>query len=109
MLSSNYEKEQKELKEQFETLSNEIKLDETKAIDVTRFINKVKKYTEIKELTPEILNEFVKKILVHQCQKVNGKKIHQIDIYYNGIGIVSIPTNEFEMEQAFQKYIKKTA
>ena len=109
MLSSNYEKEQKELKEQFEILSNEIKLDETKAIDVTRFINKVKKYTEIKELTPEILNEFVEKILVHQCQKVNGKKIHQIDICYNGIGIVSIPTNEFEMEQAFQKYIKKTA
>lgn len=72
MLSSNYEKEQKELKEQFEILSNEIKLDETKAIDVTRFINKVKKYTEIKELTPEILNEF-------------------------------------EMEQVFQKYIKKTA
>ena len=45
--------------------------------------------------------------------KINGcrKKYHQIDIYYAGIGIISIPTNANELEKAFQQGIKdiKTA
>lgn len=50
--------------------------------------------------------------MVHQQEKVNGKKYQQIDIYYNGVGIISVPTDEFEMEKAFQEKIltkKKTA
>ena len=35
-------------------------------IDLTAFIDKVKKYTEIKELTPEIVNELIDKIYIYQ-------------------------------------------
>lgn len=70
-------------------------------IDLTTFIDKVKKYTEIKELTPEIVNELIDKIYVYQ----------QIDIHYAGVGIIDIPLNGYELENAFQKSIKniKTA
>ena len=110
-LSVNYEKEQKELKEKINELT--ITLDENKQeeIDLTTFIGKVRKYTNIKELTPEIINELIDKILVYQQTKLDGKRYQQIDIYYAGIGIISIPTNANELEKAFQRDVKniKTA
>ena len=58
--------EQKDLKEKIEILSKDITNNEQKEIAITSFVDKVKKYTEIKELTPEIINELIDKILVHQ-------------------------------------------
>ena len=110
-LSLNYEKEQKELKEKINELT--IALDKSKQedMDLTTFIGKVRKYTNIKELTPEIINELIDKILVYQQTKLDGKRYQQIDIYYAGVGIISIPTNANELEKAFQQGIKdiKTA
>ena len=105
-LSLNYEKEQKELKEKINELT--ILLDKTnqEEINLTTFIGKVRKYTNIKELTPEIINELIDKILVYQPTKLDGKRYQQIDIYYAGVGIISIPTNEYELEEAFQQGIK---
>ena len=90
-LSFNYDKEQKELKIKIEQLAKDIDNTEKKETDLTQFISNVKKYTEITELTPEILNELIEKILIHQSKKVNGKKIQEIDIYYRGVGIISFP------------------
>ncbi len=59
----------KELKTKIEQLSKEINNTEKKTTDLTQFISNVKKYTEITELTPEILNELIEKILVHQTEK----------------------------------------
>lgn len=110
-LSLNYEKEQKDLKEKINELSTTIDKTKQEEIDLTSFIDKVKKYTEIKELTPEIVNELIDKIYVYQQTKLNGKKYQQIDIYYTGVGIIGIPLNEYELENAFQQSIKniKTA
>ena len=70
------------------------------------FVDKVKKYTEIKELTPEIINELIDKILVHQQTKVGGKNYQQIDIYYSGVGIISVSANEYDFEKEFQNMLK---
>lgn len=56
---------QKELKEKIEILGQDISKTEQKEIAITSFVNKVKKYTEIKELTPKIINELIDKILIH--------------------------------------------
>ena len=84
-LSFNYDKEQKELKIKIEQLTKDIDNTEKKETDLTQFISNVKKYTEITKLTPEILNELIEKILIHQSKKVNGKKVQEIDIYYRGV------------------------
>ena len=34
------------------------------------------------------------------------KKYQQIDIHYSGVGIIGIPLNEYELENAFQQSIK---
>lgn len=104
--STNYTNEQKDLKEKIEMLNKSISTTEQKEIAITSFVDKVKKYTEIKELTPEIINELIDKILVHQQTKVNGKKYQQIDIYYSGVGIISISANEYDFEKEFQNILK---
>ena len=104
--STNYTNEQKDLKEKIEILNNSISTTEQKEIAITSFVDKVKKYMEIKELTPEIINELIDKILVHQQTKVNGKKYQQIDIYYSGVGIISVSANEYDFEKEFQNILK---
>ncbi len=106
-LSLNYEKEQKELKSKVKELANKLDTTKQQELDLTSFVSNVKQYTEISELTPEIINELIDKIYVYQSEKVNGKPTQQIDIYYNGIGIINIPLNEYELENAFQESIKK--
>ncbi len=64
-------------------------------MNLDRFLVIVKKYTEIKELTPTILNEFVGKIIVHAPDKSTGKRVQQVEISYNCVGVIELPdTNE---------------
>lgn len=106
-LSFNYDKEQKELKIKIEQLSKEIENTEKKDNDITQFISNVKKYTEITELSPEILNELIEKILIHQTERVNGKKVQEIDIYYRGVGIISFPVSLEDMTMVIEKMLSK--
>lgn len=106
-LSFNYDKEQQELKTKIEQLSKDI---EKKDTDITQFISNVKKYTEIDHLTAEILNELIEKIVIHQQEKVNGKKVQEIDIYYRGVGIISFPVSTDDIEITINKILnRKTA
>ena len=106
----NYDKEQQELKIKIEQLSKDIENTEKKDTDITQFISNVKKYTEIAKLTPEILNELIEKIVIHQKEKVNGKKVQDIDIYYRGVGIISFPVSIDDIEVTINKILnRKTA
>lgn len=109
-LSFNYDKEQQELKTKIEQLSKDIENTEKKDTDITQFISNVKKYTEITELSPKILNELIEKIVIHQQEKVNSKKVQEIDIYYRGVGIISFPVNTDDIEITINKILnRKTA
>ena len=54
--------------------------------NIRRFVSVAKKYTEITELSTEILHDFIQKIVVHAPDNSSGKRIVQLDIYYNFIG-----------------------
>lgn len=57
------------------------------ATNVDRFLDIVRKYTDIKELTPEILRTFVSKIVIHERSRKHVKDAEQdIDIYFAHIG-----------------------
>ncbi len=106
-LSDGYEAEQEQLKHEIETLKAEVSEADTEATNVSKLIAVTKKYTRIDELTPEILNTFVDKIVVHECEKKDGKRTQDIDIYYSYVGIVDIPTDE-EMREMEREYGKRT-
>ena len=53
------------------------------------FLDKAKRYTDITELTPELLRLFIEKIVVHEKEVKWSKHAPQtMEIYYNGIGCV---------------------
>lgn len=109
-LSYNYDKEQQELKLKIKQLSKDIENTEKKDTDITQFISNVKKYTETTNLTAEILNELIEKIVIHQQEKIDGKKTQEIDIYYRGVGIISFPLSMNDIEITINKILnRKTA
>lgn len=99
MLSKTYENEQQELKKAVSDLTDFIESKEQKIADVTQFISIVRRYTNITELTPEIMHEFIEKIVVHAPDKSSGHRKQQIDIYYRfsiGISSVQIDSRDFD-------------
>jgi hypothetical protein len=88
-LSRDYEDEQKTLKSSIPALEAEIANSSEKAVNVGRFLKIVRKYTDIRELTPEILREFIDRIEIHERSVKYGKNAtQQIDIYYNFVGLL---------------------
>ena len=109
-LSTSYEEEQQTLKAAVPKMQAYLETETDKAVNLQQFIRKVKKITELKALTPELIHEFVEKIVVYAPKYLDGRRIQIVDIYYSGVGILDELTPE-EMEESFQKSIaarKKT-
>lgn len=103
-LSLSYEEEQKTLKAAVPELQSFLKTETDKTESLQRFIQKVKQITELKVLTPELIHEFVDKIVVYAPRYLDGKRVQLLDIYYSGVGILHELTPE-EMEEAFQHHL----
>lgn len=70
------------------------------ADNVSAFIQIIRKYSEINELTATMLHEFVEKIMVYQAQKDEyGHRVQHIKIYYNFIGEIVIPDEYLHDEE----------
>ena len=95
-LSQEYEKEQKTLTTRIRELQEVLEKAKEQSDNVTRFMRIVRKYTEINELTPEIVREFVEKVIVHEKQVIDGKRTQAVEIIYNCVG--AIP--DFAQEEA---------
>ena len=91
-LSTDYEAEQAGLQAQAAMLREEIEEAESKSANVDRFLSVVRQYTDIPELTPRILHEFVEKIVIHAATDPHSKinRRQEVDIYYKGIGILEM-------------------
>ena len=85
-MSKGYEAEQHTLQDEADMIQDELQQEEKKSVDVKRFLAVVKKYTDLTELTPEILREFVDRIIVHAPDKSSGRRLQEIEIIYNHIG-----------------------
>ena len=85
-MSKGYEDEQHTLQTEADEIQSELQQEEKKGVDVKCFLAIVKKYTDLTELTPEILREFIDKIIVHAPDKSSGRRLQEIEIIYNHIG-----------------------
>ena len=64
------------------------------------FLDRAKRYTDITELTPELLRLFIEKIVVHEKEVKWSKHAPQtVEIYYNGIGFVDSQQQDMESLQ----------
>ena len=92
-LSSEFIKEQKELSNAIIDYSKErANLDISKDT-LKGFFDIVEKYRmqgSITQLTHEIVDDFIDKIEVFESKKVDSKRQQKVNIYFKGIGILSI-------------------
>ena len=99
MLSAGDEKEQAELEQSIKACREQLTQYDEDTDRTEEFLALVHKYTDITELTPVIINEFVDKILVHKAEKIDGERVMEIEIYLNFIGKVELPAQELTEEE----------
>ena len=104
-MSMAFEDEQKQLKTSIPDMEQYLETETNKSDSLQRFIDRVKCVTQLTELTPETVHEFIEKIVVSNPEYIGGKRHQSLEIYYNGVGIVREPSPE-EMEELFQEHMQ---
>lgn len=95
MIIVGYDEEKKSLLEKAKKHKKEIKAVSERKSDVKKFLNVVRKYSEINELTYEITHEFIERIIVHERDKTTNTR--KIEILYSFIGTFEDERNQTEM------------
>ncbi len=90
MMSQAYESEQRDLKAEAEVLRQEIETQEQQNQNLELFIQKIRKYVELTELTPYAAHELIKAIYVGAPDKSSGKRRQSIHICYDLIGFIPL-------------------
>ena len=85
-LSQSYEEEQKQLQTSISDLTEKLTKQQEDSFNISKFMARISKYTELPELTVEIVNELIDKIVIHKPTGTKRNRIIKIDIYYNFIG-----------------------
>ena len=90
-LAAKYEDDQKNISRQIDELKSAFEEAQAKFANADTFRQALKKYTRIKKLTPNMLNELIDRIEVHQVEKIDHGKVQKLVIYYNCIGLIYLP------------------
>ena len=90
-LAKSYESEGNELKTKIQEFKNALASSVQDEEKLSKFLKVVKSYTEIEELTPEILNSFIEKIYIGETEKYNGRKMQEVEIIYKFVGAINLP------------------
>lgn len=85
-LSQSYEEEQKQLQTSISDLTEKLAKQQEDSLNISKFMVRISKYTELPKLTVEIVNELIDKIVIQKPTGTKRNRIIQIDIYYNFIG-----------------------
>jgi len=89
-MSAKYEQEQVDVRTEVEELEAIITGQESRMGNVSKFLDIVRKYTDIQEINPAIANEFIDRIIIHEPEKARGGRIQKVEIIYNGVGAVDL-------------------
>lgn len=99
LLSTEYEREQAELEQSIGRLQAELNSFHADSARADKFIEIVKKHTDFSELTPQMIAEYIEKIVVHEADKSSGERQQRVDIYLNFIGKFEVPMPEPTAEE----------
>ena len=85
-LSQSYEEEQKQLQTSISDLTEKLAQQQEDSLNISKFMTRISKYTELPKLTVEIVNELIDKIVIQKPTGTKRNRIIQVDIYYNFVG-----------------------
>lgn len=81
-MSAKYEAEMTELKMHYTEIQMQLSAYARNARSAKEFADLVEQYTNITEVTAELLYTLVEKIVVHEKEAVDGQIIMRVDIHY---------------------------
>ena len=87
-LSADYEAESRKLKDRYNEIQTLLANYAQQSRDAKEFADLVEQYTNITELTEELLHTLIEKVVVHEKEVIDGETVMRIDIYYRFIGKV---------------------
>lgn len=102
-----YEAEQKALIEVVAKAEHSLKVFEQNKVDLRIFLETIRKCTDIKELTPEIVNRLIRRIEVHNSEKIDGRKHVKLNVCFTAVGLIDIP-DENELREMMEE-IRRSA
>ena len=87
MLSQKYQQEQGELETKIEALTAQLASTKEQEDSVNKWVELIKQFSSPTELTAELLNTLIEKILVHEATKdAGGNRTQEIEIFYRFVG-----------------------
>ena len=87
MMSQKYQTEQQELTEKIRMLKEKMAVKQETSDNAEKWIALIREYVDPEELTAELLNALIEKIVIHEAVKQkDGTRQQKIEIYYRFIG-----------------------
>ena len=90
MVANSYENEQRELRANIQALKEEILKAENKISDMERFIQRVNKYINLKEINAYVVRELISAIYVEAPDRSSGHRVQRIHIKYDLVGYIPV-------------------
>ena len=93
-MSAGYEKEQHDL--MVSVAENERRLHEMEKerVDLRMLLIGLREFTEIRELTPELVNTLIQRIEIHNSDRSSVHVRVKVDVYFTAVGMIDLPTEE---------------
>ena len=89
-----YEREQKELISAVSEAQTVLESAEQKTTDLRLLLRTFREMTDIKELTPTLVNSMIERIEVHNNDKSSGHSYVKVDSYFTAAGMFKVPTED---------------
>ena len=86
--------QQKQLQTEMEKGKASLNDANQKVTDLRLLLRTLREITEIKELTPTLVNTLIERIEVHNNDKSSGHCYVKVDVYFTAVGMVDIPTEQ---------------
>ena len=93
-MMASYEAEQNQLVTETAKAEESLKTMEQDKVDLRAFLEAIRQCTDIKELTPAIVNRLIRRIEVHNSEKIDGRKQVRLDVYFTAVGLIDIPSEK---------------
>ncbi len=93
-MMTSYEKEQKTLIEEVGQSQKTLAESEQQTVDLRLMLRTLRELTDVKELTPTLVNSLIQRIEVHNNDKSSGHCYVKVDIYFTAVGMIDIPTEK---------------
>ena len=87
-MTEKYDAKSKKLQSDIEKIENHFSAVDKQQINTEMFIEIIRKYRDIRKLTPQILSDLIDKIVVGERQNIDGVWVQQFDIYYRFVCLI---------------------